>query len=547
MNWINRIKYRVAFFLIVLLGMMGVSTQLNDFEIAKNLEIFSNIYRELNTYYADEIDPEYLMETGANAMLHSLDPYTTFIPADEVAAFNSSISGQYGGIGTAVFSGKEYVTISLPYENSPAQKAGLKVGDQIVTIDGKDMKNKPMGEVSNAMRGIPNTPVNIQVKRYGTPQLIDISLEREIIQVNNTPYVGVLDNNIGYINLSTFSSNAGNNVANALQQLNKNNQLEGVVLDLRGNTGGLLTEAVNVVNVFVKKGSVVVKIKGRDKARDRVFRTLNPSVDTQIPLVVLIDKSSASASEIVAGAIQDLDRGVIIGQRSFGKGLVQNTRDLPSGAKIKLTTARYYIPSDRSIQALEYDNGKPRQIADSLKVAYKTKGGRKVYDGGGIAPDITISKKAYYPILSSLLEDNHLFEYAIRYNNDNRAVASLEQFEITDQTFEDFIQFVQKRGFNYETNTEKVLTKLKEKVEKEEYNTILAPQLKAIKTVVNRTGEQELRNQKQFLMTDLQRQIAATYYARKGAIIAGLKNDVETAKALEVLHNLNQYKNILGK
>lgn len=543
----NKIKYRVCFFLVLLLGMCGISTQLNDFEISKNLEIFSNIYRELNTYYADEIDPEYLMETGANAMLHSLDPYTTFIPADEVEAFNSSISGQYGGIGTAVFRGKNYVTISLPYENSPAQKAGLKVGDKIIAIDGKSMKNKPMAEVSNAMRGMPNTPVKVQVKRPDTDQSIEVELKREVIQVSNTPYVGMLEDGIGYINLSTFSSNAGSNVANALEQLHSNNKLNGVVLDLRGNTGGLLTEAVNVVNVFVPKGNIVVKIKGRDKARDRVFRTLNPSVDTRIPLVVLIDKTSASASEIVAGAIQDLDRGVIIGQRSFGKGLVQNTRDLPSGAKIKLTTARYYIPSDRSIQALEYSNGQPRQIADSLRVAYETKGGRKVYDGGGITPDIIISKKAYYPIQSSLLKDNHIFEYAVDYHYKNKAIPSLEKFEINDKTFEDFVSFVKDRGFNYETNTEQILAKLKKKVEKETYTEILDSELKAIKTVVNRTGEQELRNQKQFLMNDLQRQIAATYYARKGAILAGLKNDLEAAKALEVLKNSNEYNRILGQ
>ncbi len=547
MNWIKRTKNKLAFFAILVFAMFGVSTELNDFEISKNLEIFSNIYQELNTYYADEIDPEYLMETGANAMLQSLDPYTTFISKEDVEEFNSSISGKYGGIGSTIFQKEGYIYIAMPYENSPAEKAGLMAGDKVLSVDGKSMHHVNMNDIGNYMRGEPNTAVKMEVARYGVEKPIKVTLTRAEIKVNNTPYVGMLAGDIGYINLSTFSENAGENVANALQNLKANNTLKGVVLDLRGNTGGLLMEAVNVVNVFVKKGSVVTKIKGRDKARDRVYRTLNPSVDTKIPLVVLINGGSASASEIVAGAIQDYDRGVIVGERSFGKGLVQNMRDLPSGAKIKFTTARYYIPSNRSIQALAYENGKPKRIADSLRVAYATANGRKVYDGGGINPDVVIDRKAFYAIQEALLKENYAFDFAIKYHSEHATIAPMEQFELTDQDFEDYLAFVKKRGFNYQTDTEKLLDNLEQKAAKDNYTELLKEELASIQQVVNRTGEQEINAQKKHILNQLQAQIAATYYARKGAVAGGLRGNAEIEEALKVLNDNERYYQILGR
>jgi carboxyl-terminal processing protease len=305
--------------LVVLFGLVGISTQLNDFEIAKNLEIFSNIYRELNSYYVDDLDPEYLMETGANAMLKSLDPYTTYIPADEVAQFKSSITGKYGGVGASIVQGKNHVIISLPYEGGPAQRAGLKAGDKMLEVDGVSVKGNTVRQVSNKMRGGPNSTVRLKVERINAPKPLEFSMKRQEIKISNTPYFDVLDESIEYIVLSSFTENAGKNVAKALQSLKAQNDLNGVVLDLRGNSGGLLTEAVNVANVFLKKGAKVVQIKGREKERQQLFRTLNQPIDSEIPVCVLIDNNSASAAEIVAGALQDLDRGVIIGQRSFGK------------------------------------------------------------------------------------------------------------------------------------------------------------------------------------------------------------------------------------
>lgn len=545
MTMINKLKSRFTIGLIAVLGLMGISTELNDFEIAKNLEIFSNIYRELNTFYVDEVDPEYLMETGVNAMLNSLDPYTTYIPADEVAQFRSTITGKYGGVGASIIQGKEYVTISLPYEGSPAQRAGLQVGDKMVEIDGKNVKGKTINEVSSQMRGAPNTTVQLKVKRLGEKDLVTINLTREEIKVSNTPYYGVLDNQMGYIVLSTFSENAGKNVANALKDLKSKHDLKGVILDLRGNTGGLLTEAVNVTNVFVDKGAMVVQIKGRDRNRQQIFRTLNESVDSEIPLSVLIDGGSASASEIVAGAIQDLDRGVIIGQRSYGKGLVQNTKDLSFGAKVKLTTARYYVPSGRCIQALRYKDGKPEQIPDSLRVPYLTSNKRPVYDGGGINPDIALDKTAFLKIFRTLRRDLLVFDYANQYKVAHPIIAKAGDFLLTDKDFDNFLAFLTERNYVYETEVERLLSKLEDKTEKEAYAEQLKDELASVKKLLMNSRQGELKKEKGRLMHLLQRYIAMNYYFEKGGIEAGATLDLEIKKAIEVLNNKETYQEIL--
>jgi len=546
MKIINKLKSRFTVGLIVVCGVMGISTELNDFEIAKNLEIFSNIYRELNTFYVDEVDPEYLMETGVNAMLHSLDPYTTYIPADEVAQFRSSITGKYGGVGASIIQGKEYVIISLPYEGGPAQRAGLQVGDKMVEIDGKNVKGKTINEVSSEMRGAPNTTVQLKVKRLGEKDLVTINLTREEIKVNNTPYYGVLDNEIGYIVLSTFSENAGKNVANALTALKAKHDLKGVILDLRGNTGGLLTEAVNVTNVFVNKGSMVVQIKGRDKNRQQIFRTLNDAVDSEIPLSVLIDGGSASASEIVAGAIQDLDRGVIVGQRSYGKGLVQNTKDLSFGAKVKLTTARYYVPSGRCIQALRYKDGKPEQIPDSLRVPYETANQRPVYDGGGINPDIALDKTAFLKIFRTLRKDLLVFDYANQYKAAHPTIAKAGDFLLTDKDFENFLNFLTERSYVYETEVERLVAELETKTEKEAYAEQVKEELTAVKKLLMNSRQGELKKEKERLMHLLQRYIAMNYYFEKGGIEAGATLDLEIQKAIKVLKDKATYEGILN-
>jgi len=545
MKLIHQLKNKTILSLIIVFGLLGISTELNDFEIAKNLEIFSNIYRELNTFYVDEVDPEYLMETGVNAMLNSLDPYTTYIPADEVAQFRSTITGKYGGVGASILKGKEHIIISLPYENGPAQKAGLKVGDRMLEIDGKNVVGASMQEISTQMRGAPNSDVNIKIARDAVAEPLSFTLTREEIKVTNTPYYGMLENNTAYIVLNSFSENAGKNVANALTALKEKNEVKGVILDLRGNTGGLLTEAVNVANVFLNKGSMVVQIKGRDKATQQVFRTLNNPIDNEVPVCVLIDKLSASASEIVAGAIQDLDRGIIIGQRSYGKGLVQNTRNLSFGAKIKLTTARYYIPSGRCIQALRYKNGKPEQIADSLQTPYETMGGRSVYAGGGIKPDIFVDNTAFLKIMSTLNKDLYLFDFAAAYEQEHKTIAKPSEFQLTDKDFEAFLSFLKERGYTYKTETERLLEQLETKAEKEAYSKVVQSELDAIRKVLSTSGQEELRKQKGRLMHLLQRYIVTRYYYEKGSLETGVQLDEEIKAAKKMLVDKASYEQML--
>jgi carboxyl-terminal processing protease len=545
MKLIHKLKNKIMLGLVIVFGLMGISTELNDFEIAKNLEIFSNIYRELNTFYADEVDPEYLMETGVNAMLNSLDPYTTYIPADEVAQFRSTITGKYGGVGASILKGEKHIIISLPYENGPAQKAGLKVGDRMLEIDGENVVGASMRDISTKMRGTPNSDVTIKIARDAVEKPMSFTLTREEIKLTNTPYYGMLEDQTAYIVLNSFSENAGKNVAKALTILKEKNDVKGVILDLRGNTGGLLTEAVNVANVFLNKGSMIVQIKGRDKATQQVFRTLNNPIDNEVPVCVLIDKSSASASEIVAGAIQDLDRGIIIGQRSYGKGLVQNTRNLSFGAKIKLTTARYYIPSGRCIQALRYKNGKPEQIADSLQTPYKTMGGRSVYAGGGIKPDVFVDNTAFLKIMSTLNKELYLFDFAAAYELKHKTIAAPSAFQLTDQDFEDFLSFLKDRGYTYKTETEVLLEKLEVRAEKESYAKVVQSELDDIRKVLSISGQEELRKQKGRLMHLLQRYIVTRYYYEKGSFETGTRLDKEIGQAQKILGDPTVYEQTL--
>ncbi len=545
MNVFKSIYKKSIIGFVIILGLFGLSTQLNDFEIAKNLEIFSNIYRELNTFYVDEVDPEYLMETGANAMLNSLDPYTTYIPENEVAQFRSTITGKYGGVGASIMQGKEHVIISLPYLGGPAQVAGLQVGDEMIEIDGENVEGNSVRQISNKMRGVPNSDVDIKIKRYGFDKPLAFTLTRKEIKVTNTPYHGMIQNDIAYIVLSSFSENAGKNVADALSELKKNNTVKGVVLDLRGNTGGLLTEAVNVANVFLDKGAMIVQIKGRDKERHQVFRALNQPVDNAIPLCILIDKTSASASEIVAGAVQDLDRGVILGQRSFGKGLVQNTRDLSFGAKVKLTTARYYIPSGRCIQALKYKNGKPSQIADSLQSPFQTIGGRAVYDGGGIKPDVSVDNLVFLKILNELNQEMFLFDFAAAYKLKHKTIAPAADFQLSDKDFDDFLKFLNDEGYAYKTETEELLGALEEMADKESFIDELSNELKEIKTVLAKSRTGELEKHKNRFLFVLQRFIVSHYYYKKGSIQAGIHFDTELIKASGILSDNDAYSSIL--
>jgi len=429
---------------VVTLGMSATFQADNkEFEITKNLEIFVNLYRELNTYYVDELDPGELIRTGIDAMVGSLDPFTNYISESDIEGYRYMTEGRYNGIGAMSEMIDDYVTITELYEGQPAATAGLKVGDQIVAVDGKEARGKTPDEVNEILRGFPGTEVKLTLKRPGREETIDIRLVRDEVSIPNVPYKGLVSEDIGYIALTTFTRNAGRNVGKALKELQvEQPNLKGIVLDLRGNGGGLLTEAVNVANVFIPKNELVVTTKGKVKEWDRSFRTQNTPIDTDIPLVVLIDQNSASASEIVSGVIQDYDRGVLIGQRTYGKGLVQNTRDVGYNAKVKLTTAKYYIPSGRCIQSVKYEEGEPVHIPDDERQPFKTRIGRTVLDGGGVKPDILLEEITDNQVVKSLIEDHYLFDYVTQFCLENETIPEVEDFSF--DAYADFQAFLQK-------------------------------------------------------------------------------------------------------
>ncbi|MEC8273698.1 MAG: S41 family peptidase, partial [Bacteroidota bacterium] len=405
----------------------------NFFEISKNLDIFSSLYKELNIYYVDETDAGELMKTGIDAMLESLDPYTTYIPESDKEDFEFMTTGQYGGIGAIITKNGDWVYVSEPYEGFPADKAGLIAGDKFVEIAGESAKNKSTEDVSKVLKGEPNTAVKVLIEREGLAKPFEVEIIREEIKLNSVPYYGLISDSIGYIKTRSFTRNISREVIDAYKDMNIKNDLKGLVLDLRGNPGGLLNEAISMANIFIDRGKEIVFTKGKIKDWDKSYKARNEAIDTEIPLVVLINRSSASASEIVSGAIQDFDRGVVIGQRSFGKGLVQQTRKLSYNAQLKLTTAKYYIPSGRCIQALDYSNrdedGSVGKVPDSLRTEFKTLvNERSVFDGGGITPDIIIEQDKFSNILRSLVSKRHIFNFANQYRRNNESIDDAKSF-----------------------------------------------------------------------------------------------------------------------
>ena len=540
-----KIKKTAIYLSIIFVAIFAVSTTFSDdFEVTKNLEIFSDIFREVNTNYADEVDPEKMMESGLVAMLKNMDPYTVFIPAEEVAAFQSSISGKYAGVGASVFTFKDTILISEIYENSPAMKAGLKAGDKIYAIEGKKLGDYSDKDRSLLLRGLVGTKLSVELYRPGKGK-VNLSITREEILVNNVPFFDVVSNDIGYVVLSTFTENAGKNVQQALSELNRRTKLKGVILDLRGNSGGLLSEAVNVVNIFVPKATVVVTTKNKNKENQNSYQTLNNPMDKTIPLVVLVDENSASASEIVAGAIQDLDRGVIIGRKTYGKGLVQNTRDLPYNSKIKITTARYYTPSGRCIQSTNYQAGKAVAIADSLFEKFKTLNGRTVLDGGGIIPDINNTNTELKTILRELRDQRHIFNFGVEYLQKNN-VSSAESFSLPESTFNDFIRFLESSGFSSSSQFETALTALEKKLETDNLKTLLSTELSEMKDMLKKEKLNKLSRYKKEILFEIQKNIADQAFMRKGSILNTLKTDEAIRKGVEMINSNELYRKTLG-
>jgi carboxyl-terminal processing protease len=521
----------------------------NNFEISKNLEIFISLYNELNKNYVDEINPGELMVNGIEAMLGTLDPYTVYIPESQIEDYRMITTGQYGGIGALIHKNGPYVVISEPYEGFPAQKSGLRAGDRLLSINGEDMLDKPSDEVSNFLKGQPGTTVSIRVERDGTEAPLDFEVKRENITIPDIPYYGMLNGHIGYIKLTGFTQQAGNKVKNALTDLKSKHELQGLILDLRNNGGGLLGEAVNITNIFVEKGQLVVSTKGKLNDKNQDHYTRFNAIDTKIPLVVLVNAHSASASEIVAGAIQDMDRGVVLGQRSFGKGLVQNVVPLSYNSQMKVTVAKYYIPSGRCIQAIDYsmkdEDGYFTKIPDSLLNEFKTKNGRPVFDGGGIQPDISMKPQRYSQILTSLFTKYLIFDFATKFVMDHPTIPPPEDFVITDQIFEDFTSFLEGKDYDYTTRGEEELEDLKKTAVREGYFDAIATQYDALKTAMMHNKEEDLITYRDEICELLKLEIVSRYYFQEGKVKASLGMDPEVKRATGILEDQELYRSIL--
>ncbi|MDA9262287.1 S41 family peptidase, partial [bacterium] len=468
---------KIYILIILISSNFGVYSQEENteeyFEISKNLTIFSEVYKNINFYFVDETNPGELMKTGIDAMLKSLDPYTNFIPESNIEDYRMMQSGQYGGIGSLIRKQGEYVQITNPYKDFPAQKAGLKAGDIIKEIDGKSIKGKSSTEVSNLLKGAKGTDVILSIERPKELKLLPIKVTRELIKIPTVPYFKKVSSGIGYIKLTQFMGTSSSELGNAFRSLLDSNNITSLILDLRGNPGGLLNESVNIVNMFVPKGTKVVETKGRLKQNNLTYFGRNKPVDLKIPIVVLINERSASASEIVSGTLQDLDRAVIIGNQSYGKGLVQQTKSMDYNSMIKLTIAKYYTPSGRCIQRLDYSNrnttGKGTNISDSLVQSFTTKNGRPVSDGRGITPDIEISEKSISSISAALLTKDIIFDFATDFYYENKSIASPIDYKLGEDVYKKFVLYALKKDFEYSTGSEKILERLKEVAKNEQY------------------------------------------------------------------------------
>lgn len=521
-----------------------------DFKLLKNLDIYYSLFRELNVFYVDDIEPEKLIEISINEMLQSLDPYTVYIPESDIDDFNFATTGKYGGIGSLIRKSGDFAIISEVYKDFPADLAGLKAGDIIRKIDGKSIEGLALHKVSDLLKGLPDTEVGVSVKRYGIDEPFTVTFIRKKIHITGVPYFGMLNENIGYIRLSNFTQDCSKDVKNALTDLKKMYSPKSLILDLRGNPGGLLIEAVKVSNLFVNKGQEIVSTRGKIKQFDETYRAKNLPVDTQIPIVILVNRGSASASEIVAGALQDIDRAVIIGTRTFGKGLVQTTRPLSYNSRLKVTTAKYYIPSGRCIQALDYshrnDDGSVGHIPDSLISEYRTKNGRLVYDGGGISPDIEIIKDNLSQLTIELFTDFMFFDFSTRYYLTHDSLLPPGDFELTDSIYLDFIAFVKEQNFSYKTKTDQALRTLVKTAKNEKYYQFSENEFTALSKKLSRDLEQDINAFNKEIKILLEESIVGRYYYRSGMIQSSLPYDKQIKKACELLKDKNKYTAILN-
>lgn len=544
----RRIKWPFILSVLVLLGFAFRKPAEKYFDIAKSLDIFATLFKEVNAYYVDEVEPEKLIRQGIDGMLESLDPYTDYISEDEIESFRITTTGQYGGIGALIGVINKKTVITHPYKDFPAFRAGIRVGDEIISVDGKNVQGKTTSEISVLLKGQPKTEVELKLKRIGQRENITLRIKREKITLSNLAYAGLVEPEVGYIKLDDFTPGAAREVSDAVVSL-KAKGAKKLILDLRDNPGGLLHEAVNIVSLFVPRGQEVVSTKGKVDDWNKSYKTLNNPIDTSIPMVVLVSEGSASASEIVAGSLQDYDRAVLVGKRTFGKGLVQTTRELSYNSQLKVTTAKYYIPSGRCIQALDYSHrkadGTVDRMADSLKTEFKTKNGRKVFDGGGLDPDISLEDNYLGTITAALINSGMVFEYASRYCGDNPVKPDLGTFHLQDTDYEKFLSFLKEQRFTYSTAIERNTKLLIDAAKQERYYNDLEGQLNALKKQVDAAKTADLVRFKSEIKGILEEQIAFHYGLSEGQALVSLTRDKTILEARNVLNNPGTYQKIL--
>ncbi len=555
-----KVRKSIVGALVVLLG-LGVSSFTEDdrsFQKAKNLDIFNAIFKELDMFYVDTINPEKMIQNGVNGMLALTDPYTEYYPEEEMSSLKEMITGKYGGIGAAIryYKAKDRIAIVEPTEGMPAAEMGVKAGDIILSVGGKEMVRGSMSpqefssKVSEALRGEPGTSFVLKVLRpqENDSTEMEFKITRKSIRTNPVPYYGMLRDSIGYLYLTGFTDNCAKDVKKAFIEL-KQQGAKGLIFDVRDNGGGSLQEAVDIVNLFVPKGQEIVVTKGKLRQAEGSFKTSKEPVDVEIPLAVLVNGSSASASEILSGSLQDLDRAVIIGTRTYGKGLVQTTRPLPYNGTLKVTTSKYYIPSGRCIQAIDYAkknaDGTVARTPDSLTHVFHTAAGREVRDGGGIRPDIEVKEDRFPNILFYLLNDDLIFDYVTRYCIKHPVLASVDSIRITDEDYKEFKELVKSRNFTYDRQSEKMLKTLKEVAEFEGYMEGASEEFKALEQKLNHNLDRDLDHFAPQIKKQIAQDIATRFFYQRGAVMERLKDDADLEKAIETLTNPEAYRKIL--
>jgi carboxyl-terminal processing protease len=550
-NKTRKAKHNIYLALVSVIVLVGfLSFKSIDFRLSKSLDIFFSFFREVSIFYVDKPDPEKLIQVGIEAMLESLDPYNEFIPEENRATLEFQTTGEYGGMGALIRQNPEYPIIAEVYEGSPAQKAGLMAGDMIMEINGESVFNTTVDKVSNKLKGVPNSNLKVVVKRLNQTNPLTFEFKRDKIHIPSVPFFGMVTDDLGYIRLSSFTTNSHNEVKSALKELKSKGKAKGIIFDLRGNPGGLLNEAVKVVSLFVNKDELVVYTKGQIKEFDQEYKTESRPVDSSIPLVVLVDRVSASASEIVAGALQDLDRAVVMGERTFGKGLVQATRPLPYNSQLKITTAKYYIPSGRCIQALDFtqrnEDGSIGNIPDSLITEFKTRNGRVVRDGGGITPDVTHNISIYSRLASVLYARNHIFDFATMYRHKNNAIDDPRIFSLSEEEYKDFVNYLNSIGFEYQSQTEQLLGELVKTSQQEKFFDILQALTDSIRSTIKQNEALNYESFKPEIKRLIEEEIISRYYYQKGKAERNILNDDILRKSIEILTDPSSIQAILS-